>query len=82
MTFFYLLLIFICFDLFLFESNLRRNRFIVLSSELDAQILDRGKKKLYFRIFPLGLSKDAILIIKFCDRCTPIVVIDYQTIDN
>ena len=41
-------------DLFWFESNLQRNRFIELSSELDAPILDRGQK-----IF--GLWDDSIL---------------------
>ena len=49
-------LIFICFDLFLFESNLRRNHLFELSSELDAPILDRAKKNLDSEIFPLGLS--------------------------
>ena len=49
-------MIFICFDLFWFQSDLHGNRFIELSSELDAPILDRGQKNLDFRIFPLGLS--------------------------
>ena len=44
------------FDLFWFNSNFWRNRFIELSSELGAPILDRGKNILHFGIFRLGLS--------------------------
>ena len=50
-------MIFICFDLFWFDSNLRRIRFIELSSELDAPILETDfKKNLDFVFFQLGLS--------------------------
>ena len=45
-----------CFDLFWFESNLRRIHFIELSSELEAPILDRFKKKMDFVFFLLGIS--------------------------
>ena len=38
------------------NSNLQRNRFIELSSELGAPILDRCKRKIDFGVFWLGLS--------------------------
>ena len=50
-------MIFICFDLFWFDSNLRRIRFIELSSELDAPILDQFQKKFGFCDFSIRSFK-------------------------
>ena len=41
------------FHLFWFHSNLRRNRFIELSSELGAPILDRGQQNFRFWYFSI-----------------------------
>ena len=49
-------LIFICYQLFWFDLNLRRNFFIEPSSELGAPILDRGKKN-RFRDFSIRSFK-------------------------
>ena len=43
--------------MFWFDSNLRRNPFIKLSSELAAPILDRFKKKFVFCIFSIRSFK-------------------------
>ena len=40
----------ICSDLFWLESNLRRNRFVELSSDLDAPILDRPRSKKFWTL--------------------------------
>ena len=50
-------MIFICFDLFWFDSNLRRIRFIELSSGLGTPILDRFQKNLVFVFFSIRSFK-------------------------
>ena len=50
-------LIFICFDLFWLDSNLRRIRFIELSSELGTPILDRFQKNFGFCVFSIRSFK-------------------------
>ena len=50
-------LIFICFDLFWFNSNLRRIRFIELSSERDTPILDQFQFFFGFCVFSIRSFK-------------------------
>ena len=50
-------MIFICFDLFWFDSNLRRIRFIELSNELAAPILNRFQNFFGFCVFYISSFK-------------------------
>ena len=71
-------MIFICFNVFWFNSNLWINRFIELSSELGAPIIDWGQNFFRFGDFPIRSFKfmDRSLV---SFRCIPVYLLSiYQ----